>query len=106
MKKIVLTLSVIFGCLKVCKAQSFEGYISENIPVWVDLNIPSNAESISGSYFYKKNGVTILLSGTIKGNQIILTEKNKSGLITGIFTCLNLGDSLIGNWRILIIQNH
>ena len=35
-------------------AQSFEGYINENIPVWVDINLDVLNNTISGSYFYKK----------------------------------------------------
>jgi len=98
-KKLLLTCFITLGCLKISTAQSYEGYISENLPVWVDLNIPTNDGSFSGTYFYKKDGGSIPLLGTVKGNQIILNETNKDGICTGIFTCINFGDSITGNWK-------
>jgi hypothetical protein len=101
MKKKTLLLGCLFTLcyLQVCIAQSYEGYISGNLPVWVELNIPLTDGSFSGTYFYKNAGGIIPLSGTIKAKQIILNETNKDGICTGVFTCINFGDSITGNWK-------
>jgi len=101
MKKKILLLaffvvSVYSGTLR---AQSYEGYIADNMPVWLDLSAGPADTSLSGTYFYKNNGGNISLSGSMIGNNIILNERNKSGLITGIFTCVKFEDSITGNWR-------
>jgi len=80
-------------------AQSFEGYINENIPVWVDINLDVLNNTISGSYFYKKNGTSISLFGKTNGNTWIIEEKNKVNSITGIFTLVNSGNALKGFWN-------
>ena len=98
-KTLLLGCLIALGCSQISLAQSYEGYISGNLPVWADLNIPANDGSFSGTYFYKKDGGIIPLSGTLSGNRIILNETNKDGICTGIFTCTNFGDSITGNWN-------
>lgn len=101
MKKKMLFLACILalGSIRISNAQSYEGYISGNLPVWVDLDIPANDGPVSGAYFYKKDGGIIPVSGTIHGKKIILNETNKDGTITGIFTCIDFGDSITGSWK-------
>ncbi|MCX6286894.1 MAG: hypothetical protein NTY96_07255 [Bacteroidetes bacterium] len=99
-KKILFLGCVItLGCMRASLAQSYEGYIAGNLPVWADLNIPPTDGSVSGTYFYKKDGGSIPLTGSVKGKQIILNEMNKDGACTGIFTCVNFTDSITGTWN-------
>lgn len=78
MKKITLLLVVlVMAKWNNCHAESYEGYINENIPVWVDINLDVLNNKISGSYFYKKNGSNISLSGKTNGNTWIIEEKAK-----------------------------
>jgi hypothetical protein len=99
MKTLFLVCFISLGFVLISKAQCYEGYISGNLPVWVDLIIPANDGAISGTYFYKKDGGIITVSGTISGNHIILNETDKEGKITGIFTCTDFGDSITGSWE-------
>jgi hypothetical protein len=98
----IIKLSITFYLLFVsifCSAQSFEGYIDQKYPVWVDLNFSSNDNNISGTYFYKKMGGDIKVQGTYNGQKIIINEKNKEGAITGTFKLNNYNDSIIGTWK-------
>ena len=97
-KSLLLTCLIVLGAVTTCNAQSFEGYISGTFPVWVDLNLAANDGTVTGVYFYKKDGGSIPLSGIIKGSQITLNETSKDGVCTGVFTCTNFGDSITGNW--------
>lgn len=100
MKKItILFVVILMAKWNNCNAQSFEGYINENIPVWVDINLDVLNNTISGSYFYKKNGSSISLSGKTSGNTWIIEEKSKENIITGIFTLVNSGNVLKGFWN-------
>ncbi len=98
-KRTILVILFAISYFVPAKSQSYEGYISDNLPVWMDLKQPATAGSVSGSYFYKKNGGSISLSGTIKGNSIVLNEKNNSGAVVGTFTCTMYKDSITGNWK-------
>ncbi|MEI7500079.1 MAG: hypothetical protein WCK84_06470 [Bacteroidota bacterium] len=98
-KIFLLTFFIVIGCTDLLKSQSYEGYIADNIPVWFDLNAGTADTSINGTYFYKKNGENISITGSMNGKNIILHEKNKDGIITGIFTCVNFEDSITGSWR-------
>lgn len=97
MKKILIFYTVLFNFLQI-HSQSYEGYIGENMPIWLE-NTPSTSDTLTASYFYKKNGGSILLSGLSKGNKITLNEKNKTGEVSGMFECLRFSDSLIGTWK-------
>ena len=97
-KSLLLACFIVFGCVMTSNAQSYEGYISESLPVWVDLIIPANDSTVTGTYFYKKDGGIIPLSGPVNGKQITLNETNKDGVCTGIFSCVNFGDSITGKW--------
>jgi len=98
-KILLLAFFLVIGYPDIVKSQSYEGYIADNMPVWFNLSAGTSDSSLTGSYFYKKNGDTISISGSMNGNHIILNEKNRDGLITGIFTCVNFKDSITGNWR-------
>jgi hypothetical protein len=97
MKKNILFSVLLLNFLQI-HSQSYEGYIGDNIPIWLE-NTPSTSDTLTGSYFYKKNGGSIVLSGRSKENKIILNEKNKTGEISGIFECVRFSDSLIGTWK-------
>jgi hypothetical protein len=99
-KALLIIFFALIGYSNMVKSQSYEGYIhiADNLPVWFDLSAGTTAESLSGSYFYKKTGIGISISGSMQGNNIILNELAKDGLITGIFTCVNFNDSITGNW--------
>jgi hypothetical protein len=97
MKKYIIFSALLLTILQI-HSQSYEGYIGENIPVWLEIN-ESNTDNTTGSYFYKKNGGIIPLSVLVKGNNITLNEKNKTGEISGVFACVKFSDSLIGSWK-------
>ena len=97
MKKVIIFSALLLTILQI-HSQSYEGYIGENIPVWLEIN-ESNTDNTTGSYFYKKNGGIIPLSVVVKGNNITLNEKNKTGEISGVFACVKFSDSLIGSWK-------
>jgi hypothetical protein len=80
-------------------AQSYEGTIGYNFYIWVDLSTPRANGEISGTYFYKNKYIPISLEGKKIKNKIDLTEHNKSNIITGHFTLIDNGDSLIGKWK-------
>ena len=100
MKKIALLLVLLFLTKwNNCQAQSYEGYIQGNIPVWVDLNLDDINNSISGTYFYKKNGTNIKLTGKIIGKSWVIEEVINKNSITGIFTLTHSGNILTGFWN-------
>lgn len=96
--KIYSTIFLLFVSF-FCNAQSYEGYIDQKYPVWVDLNFSSTDNNITGTYFYKKMGGDIKIQGTHNGQQLIINEKNKEGAVTGIFNLNNLYDSIVGTWK-------
>ncbi len=98
-KTLLLAFFLVIGYPELLKSQSYEGYISDNMPVWFNLSAGTTDSSLVGSYFYKKNGDTISISGSMNGSHVLMNEKNRDGLITGIFTCENFKDSMTGNWR-------
>jgi hypothetical protein len=98
MKKMTLLFVLFFSVLEL-RAQSFEGYIANTYPIWVDLTIPVSDGEVTGAYFYKQYGGSITLSGTKMGNSINLIEKDSKQKVTGIFACTNFGDSITGAWR-------
>lgn len=98
---------IIFLILKVSAfGNSFEGYISTtkdyntiNYPIWVDLKIDSNTGLVSGSYFYKKNGHELSLSGRYDGKDVMLVEEEQSSKkVTGNFNLELNNKRLIGTW--------
>lgn len=97
-KLLLRTLFISILATSEVSAQSYEGYISDTLPIWLDFNEPTNDGLISGTYFYKNNGGIIGLSGSIKDTKLILQEVGKNGLITGEFNCNVFNDSLIGTW--------
>jgi len=98
-KTLFLVCFITLRFVLISHAQCYEGYISGNLPVWVDLSIPIADGPLSGTYFYKKDGGIIPVSGTINGKLILLNETDKEGKISGIFTCTDFGDSITGSWK-------
>jgi hypothetical protein len=98
MKTKMFLLMIICACM-IIQAQSYEGYISGNLPVWIDLNAPANDGTLSGSYFYKAKTGTITLTGSKKDSTLILNETDNTGAVTGIFNFVDYGDSLSGKWQ-------
>ncbi|MGA2506564.1 MAG: hypothetical protein ABSF80_03715 [Chitinispirillaceae bacterium] len=101
MKKSTILIALFFLAAEI-QAQSYEGYI-ENIvytlPVWVDLVIPASDGTVTGTYFYKQYGSSIILTGTKTGSRFDLIEKDDNQKITGTFTCTDFGDSIKGKWK-------
>ena len=107
MKKSTILITLFFLAAEI-QAQSYEGYIiidasvpniSNQFPVWVDLVIPVSNGVVTGTYFYKRNGGSIALTGTKTGKNINLTEKDNRQKVTGVFNCTDFGDSIIGYWK-------
>lgn len=96
LKKLVL-LPVLFFVNELI-AQSYEGYIGDNLPVWLDVDTAGKDSGITASYFYKNIGVGIRLAGEKKGNKITLTETNRNK-VTAFFSCISMGDSMTGSWQ-------
>lgn len=78
-------------------AESFEGVIG-TFPVWVDLKLPEKTGPVSGSYFYKKAGISIRLQGERDSLGLALKEFDRKGNVAGVFECWMAGDSLGGLW--------
>ena len=97
MTKILMFSALLLTILQI-HSQSYEGYIGENIPVWLEIN-QTTSDTLKGTYFYKKNGGSIPVFGIVKGNNISLNEKNKTGEISGVFACVKFSDSLVGSWK-------
>jgi hypothetical protein len=98
-KFFLLLFFIIYMLVPKISAQSFEGYISDTLPVWFEFNEPSKDGDVIGTYFYKTIGEAINISGKIKENNLTLNETDKNGKLTGIFNCNLKGDSIIGNWN-------
>jgi hypothetical protein len=103
----LLTIIFIFAFVSTDSiSQTFQGTMyrqvknkTQNIPVQFDLVIPDGSGEVHGTYFYRKIGEKIDLTGNFDGQTITLTEKNtKSGKITGIFS-LKFGEQLSGTWH-------
>jgi hypothetical protein len=77
--------------------QSYEGYIGD-FPIWFEIDKPAKNGELKGSYFYKNQFIPIILKGNKIGNQINLSEYNRSGKKTGVFVVTYNPDSLIGKW--------
>jgi hypothetical protein len=80
------------------EAQSYEGQLAGEY-VWFDLSMSSASGEVKGSYFYKKEFITISLSGKKRGTSISLIEKGNKNKITGSMTLADFGDSLSGIWE-------
>jgi hypothetical protein len=81
------------------RSQSYEGDIDSQYPVWFDLSIPSSDGHVKGTYFYKKYGVDLRLSGIIKGTTLSLKELGQNEKVTGMIDCLIKDDSIVGTWK-------
>ncbi len=81
------------------RSQSYEGDIDSQYPVWFDLTIPSSDGPVKGTYFYKKYGVDLRLSGIIKGTTLSLKELGQNEKVTGMIDCLIKDDSVVGTWK-------
>lgn len=77
----------------------YEGMIGDDLQIV--LSAETQDEKISGSYFYKKIGTDILISGTQNGDQFSFSEKDAKGNVTGNFSgkIFSNGDSLSGEWK-------
>lgn len=88
-------------------ALSFEGSmyavkdgVQKDYFIWADLALPAGPGAVTGTYFYKKIGRAINLTGTSDGKTVSLTESDKkSNAVTGIFTLTLSSDSLYGTWN-------
>lgn len=70
------------------------------LPVQFDLVIAEGSGEVKGSYFYRKIGQRIELSGTYNGKILSLTERdNQTGKISGIFTMEFSEGQLSGIWN-------
>ncbi len=82
--------------------KQYEGRLSSEgkADLHITMKLKFDAEKINGTYYYQNNGSNMDLSGTIKGNKIVLTETNAKGKQTGTFigTYYTKGDSMVGSW--------
>jgi hypothetical protein len=62
----------------------------------MDLRIAD--ESVIGSYFYKDKGKAILLRGTSNAGTLRVSELDKKGKESALFTLSRQADSLHGSW--------
>lgn len=70
------------------------------LPVQFDLIIPDGSGEVTGTYFYKKIGQKIDVSGTPDGQTITLSERdNKTGKVAGTFTLEYSDEQLSGIWN-------
>jgi hypothetical protein len=76
---------------------SFKGSIS-NLPIWMDIKLPTSKGKVSGTYFYKKHGKEIALFGEKTGQKMFLKE-NHENKITGIFELEFRENNIVGNWH-------
>ena len=98
MKKVIITIFLchVFAIFNNIYGQSFDGYIDNKYPIWIEIT--QNNTLINGNYFYKKNGGNIPLTGSVTNNIYVLNEKDTKGLITGVFNFKMMGDSMLGSW--------
>lgn len=77
----------------------YEGMIGDNLEIV--LSAETQDEKISGSYFYRKIGTDILISGKQNGDQFEFSETAADGKVTGNFSgrIFSNGDSLSGEWK-------
>ena len=77
----------------------YEGMIGDKLQIV--LSAETQDENISGSYFYRRIGTDIQISGTQDGDQFEFSEKDENGKITGNFSgkIFSNGDSLSGEWK-------
>ncbi|MFN5183039.1 MAG: RsiV family protein [Bacteroidota bacterium] len=77
--------------------KKFSGKIG-NSSIVLDLKLKS--KTISGSYYYKKIGIPILISGEINSDQsFVFSERDKNGNVTGTFKGKFVSDtSALGKW--------
>ncbi len=106
MKKILTLLLLIqsaFGQNKSelsCLSAIFDGKINENLGFTLKINAKSTI--VTGTYFYTTIKTKIPVTGTLVGNKLTLTEKNKDK-VTGLWECSVTYDNsalpqLKGNW--------
>jgi hypothetical protein len=83
--------------------QGYEGFIAD-LPVWVELSIPTSDGKAAGSYFYRTRGKELQLEGERQGQKLILRETWRTQ-VTGSFT-LDLQEArdgrerrMLGTWQ-------
>ena len=99
-KRISIVLILISLCISTMWGQSYEGFLADSsgnqYRIWMDLRIAD--ESVTGSYFYKDKGKAILLRGTSNAGTLRVSELDKKGKESALFTLSSLTDSLHGSW--------
>jgi len=83
-------------------AKSFKGSIGDNLEL--QMKLIREGERLTGSYFYRKVGTPIAISGTVdKNGQVLIEEFDTGGRQTGVFTGVWKDDEeglavISGNW--------
>jgi hypothetical protein len=63
------------------------------------MTLSKSGKDLRGTYSYKKNGVSIKISGSVdKSGALIINEYNENGILTGIFKGTLLEGNILGNW--------
>lgn len=71
----------------------FAGEMSWKYPFIMELNIPADGK-ILGKYKYKKSAGDLTLEGQLTEERFVLTEKDKTGKVTGTFKGRFIGDTM------------
>ena len=76
---------------------SYKGTINNKYEIVMTLT--KTASYLSGTYYYKSQGTSIKISGTIDKNGILtINEFNDTGKMTGIFKGQLTHDNIVGHW--------
>ncbi len=78
------------------KTYTFKGHV-DKYPVKMTLHIVGN--SVTGSYTYTNNNITLRLGGSIKANRLVLFERNKANQKTGKFIGKMENNTFSGVWQ-------
>lgn len=77
--------------------RTYNGHVNDMEQAQMSLAL--NGFYAKGYVYYPKSGTSIELSGTLKGNKILLQELNQEGQIAGYYTGIMNADKMDLNWE-------